>query len=179
MRPRIRVNRKRSSIIRMRGTFSDRRQFQTSIHASKPAACDEPSFKGSTSHNPSPADRRTLNTSSKGDMANVDDGPNVPSIFKSLPPIKDPLTTETSISQDETIQECLPFLAGEGRSLFDLNHHGIPGLEREKHIEYLHERLGELPAGFVAFDAARPWLIYWTLTGLCLLGENVDQYRSR
>ncbi|CAF9916077.1 MAG: CAAX farnesyltransferase (FTase) subunit beta [Heterodermia speciosa] len=106
------------------------------------------------------------------------DGPNVPAIFKTLPPIRDSLATETSWMQDETVKECLPLLAGAGagtRSLFDYNEHGVPSLEREKHIEYLHERLGPLPEGFVAFDAARPWLIYWTLTGLCLLGENVDR----
>lgn len=176
---RTRVKSKRSRTVRVRDSSSDRRQLQTSVHTSKRAPCDDPSLvKGSTAHNPYPADRRTMSTSSNGDMAN-DDGPNLPAIFKSLPLIKDPLITETSISQDRTIQECLPFLAGEGRSLFDLNRHAIPGLEREKHIEYLHDCLGELPAGFVAFDAARPWLIYWTLTGLCLLGENVDRYRSR
>lgn len=113
-------------------------------------------------------------------MNNHPDGPNVPALFRTRPPIRDSLTTETSIVQDETVRECLPLLAGAGtRSLFDYNEHGVPSLEREKHIDYLHERLGQLPAGFVAFDAARPWLIYWTLTGLCLLGENVDQYRSR
>ena len=107
-------------------------------------------------------------------------GPDVPTIFKSLPPIKDSLTTETSVNQDETLQECLPFLTGEtSRSIFDYNLHGLPSLDREKHIEYLHGCLEELPAGFVGFDAARPWLVYWTLTGLCVLGESVDQYRSR
>ena len=113
-------------------------------------------------------------------METTQDGPDVPAIFTSLPPIKDSLATETSAHQDETIQECIRVMAGETtRSIFDYNVHGIPHLEREKHIEYLHERLGELPAGFVGFDAARPWLIYWTLTGLCILGESVDQYRSR
>jgi len=112
--------------------------------------------------------------------ATAGNGPNVPSIHTSLPPIQDGLRTESSVTQDETIQECLPYLAGIGiRSLFDYNEHGIPSLDREKHIEYLHERLGDLPPGFVAYDAARPWLLYWTLTGLCLLGEDVDQYRSR
>lgn len=110
----------------------------------------------------------------------AEDGPNVPSIHTALPPIRDDLITETSVSQDETIEECLPFLAGIGiRSLFDYNQHGIPSLDRAKHIEYLHDRLGELPPAFVAYDAARPWLLYWTLTGLCLLGEDVGQYRSR
>lgn len=112
--------------------------------------------------------------------ATAGDGPNVPSIHTSLPPIRDALSTESSDSQNETIEECLPYLAGIGiRSLFDYNGHGIPSLDREKHIEYLHDRLGELPSAYVAYDAARPWLLYWTLVGLCLLGEDVDQYRSR
>ena len=115
------------------------------------------------------------------DTLNAEDGdPNVPSIHTLIPPIQDSLSTGTSVSQNETVQECLPFLAGVGaRSLFDYNAHGIPHLEREKHIEYLHDCLGELPPAFVAYDAARPWLLYWTLAGLCLLGEEVDQYRLR
>ena len=114
-------------------------------------------------------------------MMDAPDGPNVPAIFKSPAPIRDSLVTETSRLQAETVKECLPFLSGAGtRSLFDYNEYGVPSLEREKHIDYLHDRLAhQLPAGFVAFDAARPWLVYWTLTGLCLLGENVDRYRAR
>ena len=113
----------------------------------------------------------------------MDDSTNelhVPTLFRSYPPIKDTLHTETSIAQDETAEACLHFLTGKNnKSLFDYNNHGVPRLDREKHIEYLHERLRELPAGFVAFDAARPWLVYWTLTGLYLLGEDIEQYRSR
>lgn len=107
------------------------------------------------------------------------DSPNVPSLYTSFPPIQDLLSSETSDIQCETIQECLPFLAGVGRSFFHFNAHGIPCLEREKHIEYLHERLQDLPPAFVAYDASRPWLLYWTLTGLSLLGADVHQYRSR
>lgn len=113
-------------------------------------------------------------------VAEETDGPNVPTIHTSLPPIRDGLSTESSVVQDETVQECLPFLGGVGvRSLFDYNDHGIPSLEREKHVEFLHDCMQELPAGFVAYDAARPWLCYWTLTGLSLLGEDVEQYRTR
>lgn len=131
-------------------------------------------------HKQRPTDTLSSDQLGIGAMDNNKDGPNVPAIFTSPPPIKDSLVTETSISQDETIQECLPFMAGEtSRSIFDYNVHGLPSLDREKHIEYLHGCLGALPAGFVGFDAARPWLVYWTLTGLSILGESVDQYRSR
>lgn len=118
----------------------------------------------------------------EADTTTAGDGPNVPSIHTSLPPIQDALSTESSGSQNETIEECLPYLAGIGigiRSLFDYNAHGIPSLDRDKHVEYLHDQLGELPSAYVAYDAARPWLLYWTLTGLSLLGEDIDQYRSR
>lgn len=176
---RVKVKSSRPGNIRIRNASTKRKR--------KPPTLPEPSchilpvdhenLQGTRySHNPYP----TCNQPLTDIMSNQHEGPNVPTIFKRVPPIKDSLTSETSIAQDETVQECLPFLAGEGvRSLFDYNSYGIPSLDREKHIEYLHERLGELPAGFVAYDAARPWLIYWTLTGLCLLGENVDQYRSR
>ena len=108
--------------------------------------------------------------------------PPVPDLYTSLPPIRDLLETETSVSQDSTVQECLPFLAGLeacGRSLFDYNEHGLPRLDREKHIRYLHDTFERLPAGFVAYDASRPWLLYWALAGLSTLGEDVEQYRQR
>ncbi len=111
-----------------------------------------------------------------------EDRPLVPDLFTSPPPIQDFLKTETSVRQDYTVQECLPFLAGLedcGRSLFDYNEFGVPRLDRDRHIRYLHDSFDELPARFVAFDASRPWLLYWALTGLSILGEEVKQYRQR
>ena len=110
------------------------------------------------------------------------DRAHVPDLHTAPPPIQDLLKSQTSVQQDYTVQECLPFLAGLegcGRSLFDYNEHGIPRLERDKHIRYLHESFRQLPSGFVAYDASRPWLLYWALTGLSLLGENIEQYRQR
>lgn len=110
------------------------------------------------------------------------DGPRVPTLFTSLPPIRDKLETETSKLQDSTTQECLPFLRGVAqpkKSAFDLNEYGVPSLEREKHIAFLHSSLGDLPAGFVGIDSSRPWMLYWALTGLSLLGEDISQYRER
>lgn len=111
-----------------------------------------------------------------------EDSPLVPDLFTSPPPIQDSLETETSVRQVCTVQECLPFLAGLencGRSLFDYNEFGVPRLDRDRHIRYLHDSFNELPARFVAFDASRPWLLYWALTGLSILGEEVKQYRQR
>lgn len=117
---------------------------------------------------------------SKSTMA--PDGPRVPPLFTSFPPIRDNLETETSKLQDRTARECIPFLKGVAepkKSPFDLNEYGVPSLEREKHIAFLHSSLGDLPAGFVGIDSSRPWMLYWALTGLSLLGEDISQYRER
>lgn len=97
-------------------------------------------------------------------------------------PIRDSLQTQTSILQDETMQECLPLLAGREESQRDRagrNTLAIPRLERKKHVGFLHQCLKPLAAGFVGFDASRPWILYWVLAGLTLLGEDVRPYKER
>ena len=91
-------------------------------------------------------------------------------MWNSHPRIQDPLQTATSATQDETVELLMSFLDRD---------EGLPSLEREKHIEYLHACLGTLPSMMVVLDASRPWQIYWTLAGLALLGEDITQYRSR
>jgi len=115
------------------------------------------------------------------EMTSIHSKPATPNLFTSLPPIRDPLVTETSIVQDETVQRCLPSLAGTeiGKSPLDFNVYGLPYLERRKHVRFLHARLQDLPSGFVGYDASRPWIVYWALTGLSLLGEDVSIYRER
>ncbi|MCJ1299482.1 CAAX farnesyltransferase (FTase) subunit beta [Hypocenomyce scalaris] len=110
------------------------------------------------------------------------DRPPVPDLFTSPPPIRDDLVTETSDLQDETVQECLPYLSGtddSSKGPFDFNPHGLPPLEREKHTAFLHNALRTLPAAYVGYDASRPWILYWALTGLYLLGDDISQYRER
>ncbi|KAL1857000.1 hypothetical protein VTK73DRAFT_8158 [Phialemonium thermophilum] len=104
--------------------------------------------------------------------------PMVPDLFTSLPLIRDVLETETSRVQDETVEACLPFLTNEDDS-FTYNENGVPRLDRQRHIKFLHSSLGQLPGRFVAVDAARPWFLYWCLSGLKLLGEDISPYRSR
>ncbi|KFH41232.1 Protein farnesyltransferase subunit beta-like protein [Hapsidospora chrysogenum ATCC 11550] len=102
----------------------------------------------------------------------------VPSLHASRPPIRDNLETETSSLQDETVDECLPFLLGE-EDLGWRNDHGIPHLDRGRHIKFLHKQLGQLPGPFKAADSSRPWIFYWCLHALTLLGEDVASYRQR
>jgi protein farnesyltransferase subunit beta len=112
------------------------------------------------------------------------DGPlfSIPLHFTQPPSIQDHLTTETSSAQRETIAECLPLLNATddpSRTPFDFNEHGVPRLDRKSHVDFLHRSLEELPAAFVAADASRPWMLYWALMGLYLLGEDVTHYRDR
>ncbi|CAM8976567.1 unnamed protein product [Rhodiola kirilowii] len=47
-------------------------------------------------------------------------------------------------------------------------------LRRDNHIEYLTKGLRQLPPSFCVLDANRPWLCYWMVHSLALLGETVD-----
>ncbi|KAL2835143.1 terpenoid cyclases/protein prenyltransferase alpha-alpha toroid [Aspergillus cavernicola] len=106
--------------------------------------------------------------------------PTVPSLFKELPAIRDALITETTELQSETLNKCLPFLTGSHSSQKDpLNRYGVPPLKRDEHIGYLYDSLEDYPSGFVGLDASRPWMVYWALAGLSLLGEDVTKYRQR
>jgi protein farnesyltransferase subunit beta len=109
--------------------------------------------------------------------------PAIPALFTTSPPIEDSLITETSLKQSSTVAECLPFLTGEHESLSSiaLNAHGIPPLDRPRHIAFLHKTLQGLPPGYAAADASRPWMFYWALAGLSALGEAdaVAGYRER
>ncbi|KAL8999959.1 MAG: hypothetical protein Q9188_005782 [Gyalolechia gomerana] len=107
------------------------------------------------------------------------DAPEIDHLFTAWPPLQDELKTETSELQDDTVRECLPFLKGSTGPLFDHTEHGLPSLARDKHIHFLRGSLEAMPAAFVRFDASRPWIIYWALTALRLLGEDVEEYRER
>jgi protein farnesyltransferase subunit beta len=106
----------------------------------------------------------------------------IPVYFQQHPPIVDTLETETSHVQKQTINECLPLIKPAGHPEHDFhstNLFGLPPLEKNKHVEFLHDNLGEFPAPFVGLDASRPWMIYWGLLGLYLLGEDITVFRSR
>ena len=101
----------------------------------------------------------------------------VPELFTSLPPIRDLLVTDTSLSQDETAGHCLPLHTSTNRSLFDLNPQGLPRLNQEDHIQFLNDAIQNV--AYIAYDAVRPWVVYWCLTGLSVLGEDLEKWRER
>lgn len=98
----------------------------------------------------------------------------VPSLFTSHPFITDSIRTETSDKQDEVVDECLPCLSLVERSAKGANTQGVPKLDRSRHVTFLHNQLRQRKGRM--FDASRLWFPYWCLTGLNLLGENVDEY---
>ena len=103
--------------------------------------------------------------------------PRAPRLFSEYPAIRDVFETDSSKAQNETIEECLPFLT---EPELDLNVFGIPQLRRTQHTAFLtHALEHKYPPHFVSIDASRPWIPYWALTGLSLLGEDVSQYGER
>lgn len=106
--------------------------------------------------------------------------PGIPALFTQPPPIRDPLVTETIELQDATLEKCLTFLKGlhiSQKGTFNAS--GVPALERDSHVAYLYDSLEDYPAGFVAMDASRPWMVYWALAGLTLLEEDPTRFRER
>ncbi|KAK0709698.1 terpenoid cyclases/protein prenyltransferase alpha-alpha toroid [Lasiosphaeria miniovina] len=101
----------------------------------------------------------------------------IPDIFTGYPPVRDALVTDSSVAQDQIANECRHFVAGED-DILEYNEHGVPRLSRDKHIRFLHLALGGLPGRFVAVDASRPWFLYWAISGLTILGEDVSRYRN-
>lgn len=102
--------------------------------------------------------------------------PMIPDLHTSWPPIRDELQSNTSMFQDATVKECLPFLSAIMDNV-PFNQYGVPRLDRERHIRFLRKNLKRLPSPYVALDASRPWVFYWCLNGLSILGADVSDYR--
>lgn len=102
----------------------------------------------------------------------------IPDLFSTYPPVRDELDTDTSATQDETVETCIPYISGQDADV-KYNDYGVPSLDREGHARFLHRNLGTLPAPFIAADASRPWFLFWCLNALTLLGEDVSGYRER
>ncbi|KAK3381423.1 terpenoid cyclases/protein prenyltransferase alpha-alpha toroid [Podospora didyma] len=101
----------------------------------------------------------------------------IPDLFTVAPPVRDALVTATSRAQDKTVDICLPFLSGED-DVFKYNEHGVPRLNKTNHIKFLHRSLEPLPGGFILMDASRPWFLYWSLSAMTMLGEDVSVYKD-
>lgn len=100
--------------------------------------------------------------------------------FTHPPLVRDNYQTETSEVQDDTVSACLPHLYDPKFSADETyNEFGLPHLDRKRHIAFLAKSLGQLPGVFLGYDASRPWLLFWCLNGLYLMGADVEPYRQR
>jgi protein farnesyltransferase subunit beta len=93
-------------------------------------------------------------------------------------PIIDTYLTETSATQNETLEAVLPFIQGNPNG-FPLNEFGLPQLQRPKHVRFLSQCLGDYPSMMAVMDASRPWLVYWSLAGMAALGQDISGFRDR
>lgn len=105
----------------------------------------------------------------------------LPPYLTHAPPIVDSLPTTTADLQQRTIDECLPLLTAVNNPAanpFDFDEDGLQYLQREAHVEFVHDGLGTLPPGFVALDASRPWLFYWSFLSLYLMDQDIQPLRE-
>src|SRR6202012_1829712 len=62
----------------------------------------------------------------------------------------------------------------------DIGERGVPRLNRPRHTRFVRAALtARFPQAFVGLDASRPWLVYWGLTALSVLGVDVTEHRGR
>ena len=54
----------------------------------------------------------------------------------------------------------------------------LPPLNRRSTVKFLQRGLKHLSESYECLDASRPWICYWILHSLHLLGETVDQRQS-
>lgn len=104
----------------------------------------------------------------------------IPTLFTEPPALQDSLVTETTTDQNKTVEKCLPYLKGinEGQQE-PFNQYGLPALDRDAHLAFLYDALEDYPATWAGLDASRPWMVYWGLAALSMLGEDVSQFRDR
>ncbi|KXJ86290.1 terpenoid cyclases/protein prenyltransferase alpha-alpha toroid [Microdochium bolleyi] len=111
-------------------------------------------------------------------MASVAPAAGIPSLYTADPPIWDLLETPTSHVQDNTVDECRPFLSADIPDV-QYNAHGVAHLDKPKHAAFLRKHLEKLPGAYMTADASRPWIFYWCLNGLRLLDQDVSPFREK
>ncbi|XP_074643711.1 protein farnesyltransferase subunit beta-like [Tubulanus polymorphus] len=80
----------------------------------------------------------------------------------------DGLVTFTATEQDE-IEDKVEELYMKFKKEYE-TYSDIPKLERFKHARFLMKGIRNLSSNYECLDASQPWLCYWTLHGLELLG---------
>ena len=92
--------------------------------------------------------------------------------------VSDHPTPETRSAQREVVRQAASIYREANRSS---GAERVAALQRELHVEYLRQILSRdkaLPKSFACLNAGRPWICYWAMHGLFLLGaidELVEQ----
>ena len=76
-------------------------------------------------------------------------------------------------SLDDTYRAVLQALQAAGFSDFDDIISALPALDAPSHKKYCLQKLELLPSSFTALAASRPWLLFWSLRALSLLGHEI------
>jgi len=77
--------------------------------------------------------------------------------------------TVSSVEQKSTEDSCLRLFERANTCIDELD--DFPVLNRPKTISFLKKGLQDLSEGYECLDASRPWLVYWIVHSLELLGE--------
>ena len=83
----------------------------------------------------------------------------------------------SSEEQKEVEEACLAYYQRAEALSLELD--GFPVLKRAKTIGFLRKGLKQLSRGYECLDASRPWLVYWIVHALELLGEGFSEKESR
>jgi len=107
-----------------------------------------------------------------------------PSIF-SLPHLSHPTNSHPTATLDEQFET--EALISEVLKLIDTSDTSddpdtsistepteLGPLRKGDHVKYICSTMNYLPAPYVSLDASRPWLLFWTMHSLDLLGCALD-----
>ncbi|MQL88388.1 hypothetical protein Taro_020946 [Colocasia esculenta] len=115
-----------------------------------------------------PMDARCRSRSSSSSSGGAGDGS---SFSSSAPPQRRlTVTQRDQLGVEAKVFEILRSLNGASPQTRSI----MLELWRDKHIEFLTKGLKHLGPSFCVLDANRPWLCYWILHSLALLGDSVD-----
>lgn len=79
----------------------------------------------------------------------------------------------------ETYRDVLQALRLAGFSDFEDIITALPELDVSKHKKYCLQKVEALPSSFTALAASRPWLLFWSVRALSLLGHELTMTFKR
>ena len=82
--------------------------------------------------------------------------------------------TATSTEQGETERSIKGLLGTTAPLLSEDLTRPSTTLRKSEHAQFLASTFFKLPSSYVALDASRPWLVFWTVHSLDLMGVTLD-----